>query len=210
MKKLAYSFGFVGLFLSCGSPVDETTTETKDTTTQVVVPEVVPEVVNSFLLESGIVGIFKIGQPIPALPAELNTRKSTVMVDEDGTQVEGIMHIVFNSLEDVAEITMEKNDAAHESDLTVTSMKVISNYYETKDGIKIGTTLAQFKEKYPDVKLWYNGAKGEIVAETASFISVQFIIDSESCTKTLKGTKNINLSTSNFTEEAKIQFIRVN
>jgi len=210
MKKLAYSFGFVVLFLSCGAPAEEPTTETKDTTTQVVVPEVVPEVVNSFLLESGVVGIFKMGQPIPALPAELNTRKSTVMVDEDGTQVERIMHIVFNSLEDVAEITMEKNDAAHESDLTVTSMKVISNYYETKDGIKIGTTLTQLMEKYPDVKLWYNGANSEIVAETTSYISVQFIINTESCTKTLKGTKNINLTASNFNEEAKIKFIRIN
>lgn len=211
MKKLAYSFGFVGLFLSCGAPADETTTETKDTTTQVVVPEVVePEIVNSFLLESGVVGIFKIGQPIPVLPAELNTRKSTVMVDEDGAQVEHVQHIVFNSLEDVAEITMEKNDEAHEADLAVISMRVISNYYETKDAIKVGTTLTQLMEKYPDTKLWYNGANSEIVAETPAYISVQFIINSDGCTKALKGTKNINLSKSNFNEEAKISSIRVN
>jgi len=209
MKKLVYSFGFVGLVISCGAPAEEPTTETKDTTAVVVVPEV-PVIENSFVLEAGVVGLFKIGQPMPQLPDVISSRKASVSLNEDGVMVDHLMYVISNELSDIAEIVMVKNDSIHEEDLTVQQMNVISDYYETSDNIKVGVALTTLMEKYPDTKIWYNGATAEIVAETPAYVSVQFIINSTSCTKTLKGTKNINLAASSFSEEAKIASIRVN
>lgn len=209
MKTLVYSFGFAGLLFSCGSATDETTTENKDSlSTEVVVVEE-PEVVNSFIIETGTLGIFKIGQPIPKLPEGLSSRKSAQMVNENGEDVEHVMYVIFNSLEDVAEITLARNDSQHEEDLVVIEMRAVSNYYESRDGIKVGTTLSELTEKYPDSKIWYNGESGNIVAETPAFGNTYFIINPASCTKKPKGNKDIRLTKSNFDETAKIDRIKI-
>lgn len=210
MKKLVYSIGVIGFLVSCGGPAEEpTTTETKDTTKQeaVVVEEPAPE--NSFLMESGVVGVFKIGQPIGKLPVELSTRKSSVSRTVDGAPQDHLQHIVFNSLEDLAEITMEKNDNLHEEDLVIIDMRILSNYYETKDGIKVGSTVSELTGKYTDTKFRYNGETGEIVGESAGLTGVQFVIDPAGCTKKVSGTKDISLSAKSFTEDAKIKYINV-
>lgn len=210
MKKLVYSIGVIGFLVSCGGPAEEpTNTETKDTVKEevVVVEEPAPE--NSFLMESGIVGVFKIGQPIGKLPLELSTRKSTVSRIVDGAPQDHVQLIVFNSLEDLAEITMEKNDNLHEDDLVVIDMRVLSNYYETKDGIKVGSTVAELTGKYTDTKFRYNGSTGEIIGESAAQPGVQFVIDPAGCTKKVSGSKDITLSSKNFTEDAKIKFVNV-
>lgn len=209
MKKLVYSFGFVGLVISCGAPAEEPTTEPKDTTAVVVVPEV-PVIENSFVLEAGVVGLFKIGQPMPQLPDVISSRKASITLNEDGAAVEHVMFVISNELSDIAEIVMTKNDSIYDEDLTIQQMNVISDYYETADNLKVGVYLATLLEKYPDAKIWYDGVNSEIVVETPAYDRVQFIINTESCTKPLKGTKNINLSATNFNEEAKIIAISVN
>jgi hypothetical protein len=210
MKKLVYSFGVIGLLISCGGSTEETTTtENKDTVSQepVVVEE--PAVQNSFVLESEKVGIFQIGHPLSKLPAELNSREATATIAENGENVDHLEHVIFNSLEDVVELVMEKNDAKAKEDLVIQEMRVISNYYETNDGIKVGTTVAQLLEKYSDAKIYYLGSRGEIVAETAKFTGVQFIIDPAGCKKKVSGNRDMTLSKSSFTEDAKISYIRV-
>jgi len=211
MKKLFYSASMIGLLVSCGGSAEETTnTETKkDTVSQepVVVEE--PPVENSFVLESGTVGVFKIGQPFGKLPDELNSRKASIMLNENGEQVEHIQHIVFNSLEDVVEVTMEKNDAQAEEDLVIQEMRVISNYFETADGIKVGSLVSDLTTKYPDAKFFYSGSLGEIVAEVGAYTGIQFIIDPAGCTKKVSGSKDISLSAKSFNAEAKIATVRV-
>jgi len=210
MKKLVCSFGFVGLFISCSEPADETAAEPIDTTTQVVVPEIVePEIINSFVLESGTVGLFKIGAPMPKLPTEISSRKATATLTEDGKKVDHVMYVISNSLEDIAEVIMVNDTTIAEEDLTIQEVVVISNYYETSNNVKIGTTLTTFAEKHPDTKVWYNGATGELVAETSAYPEIQFILDPDSSSKKPKGTKNINLSLSSFNEDTKIKTIKV-
>src|SRR5688500_13196132 len=101
MKKIVYAFGFAGMLLSCGAPADEPTTENKDTTTTASEPVVEePEIENSFLLEAGVLGIFKIGQPMPQLPDELNSRRAVhTITDAQGVTNEHVQYVIFNSLE---------------------------------------------------------------------------------------------------------------
>ncbi len=211
MKKLFYSASMIGLLVSCGGSAEETTTtETKeDTVSQepVVVEE--PPVENSFVLESGTVGVFKIGETLSRLPQELKSRKSSISVSENGETNEHVQWIIFNSLEDVVEITMENNDTKTEEDLVIQDMRVISNYFETADGIKVGSLVSDLKSKYPDAKFFYSGSLKEIVAEVGAYTGIQFIIDPAGCTKKVSGSKDISLSSKSFNDEAKISTVRV-
>jgi hypothetical protein len=212
MKKMIYAFGFAGVLVSCGAPAEEPTTENKDTTTTAAEPPVVeePKIENSFLLEAGVLGIFKIGQPMPELPEELNSRRAIhTITDAQGVTNEHVQYVIFNSLEDVAEITMEHNPSIPEEELVIQEMRAITNYYETKDGIKIGTTVSAMMEKYPDTKIHYSGVTHDIVAEIPEFASVHFVINPSACTKTLKGNKDISLSAKNFNETAAVSQIKL-
>lgn len=211
MKKLVYSVGVIGFLFACGGSGEEVnTTETPvDTTQEVIITEEVKAPVNSFILESGVVGVFKIGQPV-TMPVELSSRKSSVTrAGVDGAPQEHLQYVIFNSLEDVAELNMEKNASLHDEDLVIIDMRVISNYYETKDGIKVGSSVTQLTEKYTDTKFRYLGATGEIIGESKSMTGVQFVIDPAGCTKKVTGTKDISLSSKNFSDDAKIKYIRV-
>lgn len=209
MKNYVYSFGLASLMISCGAPAEDSNSETKkDTVVQTVQVEKT-KIENSFFIESGIVGVFKIGQPFPELPEGLKSRKSSEDIEMNGVKENHVVHVVYNSLEDVAEIAMEKNDALDEEDLSVIKMKVISNYYETKDNLKVGTLLNTVLEKHPDTKIWYDGKTGQILAEAPALISVRFVIDPTSCTKKPSGSKDIKLNKSNFVAEAKVSMIWV-
>lgn len=211
MKNLVCSLFAIALVVSCGSPTeDQNTNSTSNTDTSKVIQEPEPAAVeNSFALGSGVVGIFKIGEPVSALPEELNSRASSVTLTTNGITEEHATQVIFNSLEDVVELVLEKNDAKTEHDLHIQEMHVISNYYETSTGIKVGSTVNELLEKYPDCKFSYVGERAHIVAETDAFTGVQFIIDPAGCTKKVSGTKNISLSKSNFSEDAKIKAVRV-
>jgi len=211
MKKIVYSFAAIGLLISCGGSSEEntTTTEQKDTVSQEPAMTEESGVENSFVLESAKVGVFKIGEPLSTLPSELNSREATATISENGENTEHLQHVVFNSLEDVVELVMEKNDAKADEDLVIQEMRVISNYYETNDGIKVGSTVSQLLEKYPDAKLYYLGSRSEIIAETPAYTGVQFVINPVACTKKVSGKKDITLSKSSFNEDARIEYIRV-
>ncbi|MBK9592214.1 MAG: hypothetical protein IPO32_12185 [Crocinitomicaceae bacterium] len=94
-----------------------------------------------------------------------------------------VQHIVFNSLEDLAEITMEKNDNIHEDDLVVIDMRVADEHYETKDGIKVGSTVTELTGKYTDTKFRYNGLLKCQHRRINATTGVQFVIDPSGCTK---------------------------
>lgn len=210
MKKLVYSIGAIGFLVSCGGAAEEpTTSEPKDTTKEdVIVVEEDPAPENSFVLDAGALGVFKIGQPLK-MPVELSNRKATVSRSIDGAPEDHLQYIIFNSLEDVAEITMEKNDNIHEDDLVIIDMRALTSYYETTHDITVGSSVTELVEKYPDVTFRYNGATGEIMGETVALDGVQFVIDPAACTKKLSGTKDITLTVKNFSEEAKIKYINV-
>jgi hypothetical protein len=211
MKNIVFILGSMSLLVSCGGESERATENSSDSAKQetpVVAEEPAPQ--NSFILEPGVVGVFKIGQPISKLPVELNSRKTTVTRSKDGFPDDHLQHVIFNSLEDLAEITMEKNDNLHEEDLVIIDMRVISNYYETKEGVKVGTNITTLEEKYKDISFKYLGESGEIVAETETLPGIKFAFNSSACTKKLSGTSDVRLTSKNFTEDAKVEYILVN
>lgn len=211
--KLSYiTMPLVSILFSCGSHENQDESATTETSQQTETTETAekPVVENSFMLESGSAGIFRIGQKFPDLPEALKNRNSTIQVaNADGSKTEHLQHVVFNSLEDVIEINMQKNDAVADEDLLITDMRIISDYYETKDGLKVGMSISDLFEKYPDSKVNYYGSSGEVYAEIPSLINLKFVFDPADCNKKLNGSKDIHLSKSNFKEDAKIVYIRV-
>lgn len=214
MKKFVYLLTASIVFNACGgseetNPENGNTQKDSLTTQETVVPEVEPVPQNSFLLEPGLVGVFKIGHPLGTLPAELSSRKSAVAMTVKGVTEDHVQYVIFNSLEDVTEIFVEKNDELAEEDLVIIKMRVISNYYETKEGIKVGSSIGELTGKFPDVKFRYNGETGEVMGETKTLDGMQFVINPSYCKKKTSGTKDITLNPSNFTEDAKIEYINV-
>lgn len=194
--------------ISCGGSGEENTSTANDSTktTQEVIDE--PEIENSFVLESGTVGIFHIGAPISELPEVLNSRVGKVTTQVNGETIEHDAFIIFNSMEDVAELILEADTSKMDEERTIIEMKVISNYYETAEGIKVGSLVAEFGEKYTDASYRYSSTSGEIIAETTARAGVEFIIDPAGCTKKI-GKTDLTLSSSNFNETASIKYIRV-
>lgn len=212
MNKLVYFTPLLLLNYACGDETQaENNVEIKDTvkTEEVIVEEPAP--VNSFILDIGSVGIFKIGQPFPhKLPTELNSRKANASVNINGVQENHIQYVIFNSLEDVLEVNLENNSTIAEEDLVIINMKVLTGYYETNDGIAVGKTLNSLLEKYPETKLRYDGTMGEVIGETEKLTGITFVISKDGLKKQYSGNKNVSLNASNFNDEAKISAIIVN
>ncbi|MBK7129987.1 MAG: hypothetical protein IPM74_17690 [Crocinitomicaceae bacterium] len=208
MNKSIYSIALLYVVISCGGSGEENITPPTDTTktTQDVVDE--PEIVNSFVLETGTVGIFHIGAPISELPEVLNSRVGKVNTSVNGKAVEHDAFIIFNSMEDVAELILIDDSTKTDEERNIVEMKVIADYYETAEGIKVGSLVTEFGEKYTDAGYRYSSTSGEIIAETTALAGVEFIIDPAGCTKKI-GKTDLTLTASNFNETASIKYIRV-
>jgi len=210
MKKLAYLAFIIPMCFSCGGEAEEETTEetTEEVTTE---EEVVEEVVNSVLIESGSVGIFKIGESVPSLPEELSMRHfNQVDVNIEGEEVEHMHNVIFNILEDVVELIMDHSSGEHHEDLHIEEMYVLSNYYATEEGVTVGTSIEDFTAEFPDYNLWYSRVGNEYVLETESYRNMYFILSGDDCTKEVLGDKDVEeLKITDFTEGSTIQKLRL-
>jgi hypothetical protein len=210
MKKLAYLVFIIPMCISCGGEAEEETSE-EETSEEVVEEEIVEEVVNSVLIESGSVGIFKIGEAVPTLPEELSLRHfNEVDVNIEGEEMEHKHNVIFNILEDVVELIMDHTSGEHHEDLHIEEMYVLSNYYATEEGITIGTSIEDFTAEFPDYKIWYSRVGNEYVIETEAYRNMYFLLSADDCTKEVSGNKDMEeLKITDFNEEAKIKKIRL-
>lgn len=212
MKRLVLSAVAFLLLVACGGQdVSEETTETTEVTSQEekVIIEEAP--VNSIILSENIVGIFELGKEVPSsIPSELSMRQFTEEVkSSDGQVVEHVHNVVFNQLEDLVELTMNQTGEHHEDKL-IQEMLVLSNYYETAEGIAVGSTIEDFQAAYGDATAWYSKTLDAYLLETESILGTQFILDASACSKKPGGSTDlIKMNFNKFTEGSKIAKIRV-
>jgi hypothetical protein len=211
--KINFIYSSVAIaLLGCNSAekTENTGYERTDTLKKETVQAEEPLPENSFLLDAGTVGVFKVGVPFPKLPAELKSRKAYVKrTNPDGLEEEHLQHIIFNSLEDVAEVILEKNDGKTEDQLAIQEIRVISDNFETSEAISVGSSISDITSKYEQAQFTYKAASGDYVMETASMPGVEFVIDPEGCTKKINSSSNVKLSANQFKPDAKIQLIIV-
>jgi hypothetical protein len=210
MKSLVRSLLIIPFFLSCGGEeAEETTTEE---TEEVVVEEVVEEeVVNSTIIETDVCGIFLIGNEVPNLPEELKMRQfNEIDVNDAGEEVEHMHNVVFNQLEDVVELIMDQGSEEHHEDRMIEEMMVLSNYYETPDGIAVGSTIEDFNLAYPDNKFWYSTVHDWYYVEAVAAERIEFILDAGDVAKKPSGSADkIQMRMDDFAAGAEIKKIRL-
>lgn len=204
MKTVYYSIVPLCLiFVSCGA---EETSESNEVVVDEVVNTIVEEpdeVVNSFVISEGTVGIFVVGREVPDLPKELKMRKFT---EEDEQH-----NVIFNQLEDVVELIMNQDvGGIHHEDKVVEEMMVLSGYYETAEGLAVGSTVEDFIEKAENAKVYYSNVIQEIYLESPIYPNIQFIIAKSNYEgKLSKNSEKEELSLSDLVFGATIEKIRV-
>ena len=168
------------------------------------------DIANTFDIRTQEVGIFKVGHLVPELPSELKSRKSSITINEEGVSTTYDVMTIFNDLEDVVDLRLEDNDAIDYLDKHIMDMTVYSNYYETEEGISVGSTLEEFIGTYPDYEIWTSYISGLIVIEAPEYAQVQFVLDPNGYKKTIKGDSDYEvLDKNDFDETTKITSIRV-
>lgn len=194
------------LFFSCTSENSETdaTNEVVDTTSVGLTdenqqPSGEEDIVNSVLIAEGSVGIFELGQEVPVLPDELKMRHFSEEETVNGKVVEHTHNIVFNQLEDVLELMMDQGSGEFHEDKLIEEIIVLSNYYETAEGLGVGSTIEDFKEQYTDATIWYSPDDQAFVLNTESVLGANFILDPAK-TKKLKQPGGDNMQKMNFNQ----------
>lgn len=212
MRRTIYLALILIVIHACGSQAEseeEITTE-NDTTTTVETTEEAPEIINSFLIEPHTVGIFNVGEKVPALPEELKSRKGEATLSEEGENYTHDLCIIFNNLEDVVDLQLEENSDLAFEEKVIVEMLIHSNYYETPEGISVGSTITEFVEAYPEYEIWYSYINDRYIIETSSLEKVQFILDGQDYMKTPKGDSDMEiLNLADFAGDADIRSIRV-
>ncbi|UKN00516.1 hypothetical protein K6119_12315 [Paracrocinitomix mangrovi] len=213
MKKLVYSLLIIPAFISCGGSESETenTTTEQDTTVQNTENVEEVEIVNSITISENVVGIFEMGKPVPTkLPEELKMRQFIEEETVEGNTIEHTHNVIFNQLEDVAELIMNQGSDENHFDKTIKEILVISNYYETQEGIKVGSSVEKFKEAFADAKIWYDKTRDQYFMDSETLVGVQFILDPMDIKKKAKGSADMQeLSFSVVPAEAEVKKIRM-
>src|SRR5690606_4145309 len=105
---------------------------------------------------------------------------------------------------------MERDTGTHHVDKEIVEMIVLSNYYQTPEGIGVGSTIDQFREIYPDMTAWFDKPHGAYYIETESHVGVQFIISDKDIKRKINGgADHQEINASYFKTGASISRIRV-
>lgn len=147
--------------------IDTTTKNTTSTST------IVTDVPVLGYITSNQVGLFHIGEPAPdetSLSQAKYSIKEITVFREGNPQKQ---FVVFKNGKDLLTFELPPN-LSNIGDITV-----ISPEFKTKEGIGIGSTIADFIKAYPNYKLWYSGEEGEhfVLNTSNSKASPQFLLD---------------------------------
>ena len=185
MKNIFFVSVLFTFLVACGGSESNLDPEMNDLPDVVNEDEVVEEVVNSFIIESKSVGLFTVGEEVPVLPEVLKMRQF-LEKDESGEELKH--NVIFNQIEDVVELIMHHDvDDVYHEDKNIEEMIVLSDYYETSEGIAIGTTVEHLLDVYTDAQLIYLSKEDRYIIETEKYEDVQFVLNSEDCNKKPKG-----------------------
>ena len=215
MKLLFYSILIVPFVIfSCGGNEDQanqsednsTDSDTTANKERVKPPE------NTFDIVSERVGVFYLGEEVPdPLPEELKSRQFLEFdVNEAGETIEHKHNVIFNVLEDIVELIMQKDTSMHHEDKVIEEIIVLSNYYQTADSVGVGTSIEEFEAVYPDMSVWYDKIHDNYLVETGGLLGVQFIFNELDVKRKAKGSADHQeINTSYIKKGAEIEKIRV-
>jgi hypothetical protein len=200
--------------LACGGESVESEEDSTESLESTTIEEVVAEeeIINKILIETNVVGIFVIGEPVPKnLPNELKMRQFYEEdLDDEGNAIEHTHNVVFNALEDVVELIMDREHDGHHEDKNIHEMFVLSDYYLTNRDIGVGSSVEEFKETFSDVTVWYDKIHDRYYLETLEIERTQFIFDMDDIVKKAKGSRDFQeINFSYIAEGAKIDRIRL-
>ena len=209
MKALVLSLLIIPFLFSCGGGEEEVEETTQPEETEEVVVEEEEVIENKFHIETDVCGIFVLGNMVPNLPEELKMRQFNEMdINDKGEEVEHTHNVVFTQLEDVVDLIMDQGSGEHHEDRLIEEMMVLSNYYETMDGITVGSTVEDFNLAYPENSFYYSSVHNWYYAETPAQERIQFIIKSEDVEKKPSGSGEIlSMRMEDFKAGAKIEKI---
>ena len=100
---------------------------------------------HSRLIQTMQVGHFRIGETVPEnSPSDLMMRR---FLEDDlnyeGQEITHVHNVLFNQIEDVLELIMERTETAYHEDKLIEEMVVLSDYFKTAEGISIGSTCGR-------------------------------------------------------------------
>ena len=166
---------------------------------------------NSDVIEVNAVGVFTLKYPLPAnLPKELKARKAIYEPIIDGKKVERDMYVIYNTFEDLLDLHLESADHKDDENLLIEDIFVHSDFYRTRKGIGVHSTIDELSDAYPDYKLYFDPIGEDYYAETEELPGIRFLFNFHDCTKTMKpGKDKVNLKITDFTHGALIEIVHV-
>jgi hypothetical protein len=198
---LAHLVLLLGLY-SCG---DTPSTEEKVATENHTASEVptTPNFDYTIDNDNKRVGDFKIGGPITSTAKEKGYVIEKRMVPSNDS--EQPLYIVSGEEGPLLQITPQYNLELKGYEDRVGSMVVVSDRYQLEQGIGVGTTLAEFKQQYPDAELWYSHIDNKYMLMSKQ-LPVQFLLDKQDYTGAALETNGdrTDLEVSDFKTESAI------
>ena len=138
------------------------------------------EALNNYIIESGQVGPYKIGDPIPSTGQfdNFEIEASTETVAEEGETYEKPFNIL--SVENQEKIRFDFKYDSYTSAFVPLIREIIVTAPECKTakGIGAGSTIEEFIKAYPDYTLWFTPLSDMFILETSE-LTVQFILKGE-------------------------------
>ncbi|HET7361647.1 MAG TPA: hypothetical protein VFI78_06920 [Salinimicrobium sp.] len=161
----------------------------------------------NFLISEGRVGNFVLGESIPGSSDKFQIEKIMKTRFTEGGKVTEPVYVVSKNGNTLLHLRPRFEN--REYDQVIQEIWVLSPKYKTADGIGVNSTLEEFKQTYPDSRLWYTYVSDRYVLESNA-VSAQFLLDEND----FIGEMNVDevmepLKISDFKEGATIKKIRL-
>lgn len=180
--------------------VEKSTTQTVDKKT---------EDTSKYLITQQGVGIFKLGEKIPAQTDGYTLKKTVEKVFEEGSELEIPIILVSENGTEMLKIEMVYDYNTDSYSDKIGFITILSDKFKTDKKIGIQSTIADFKTAYPDASAWFTYVSNKFVMESKQLKDVQFLLSNEDYTKgqVIFDSDMTPINLSDFKKEAKIQSI---
>jgi hypothetical protein len=179
------------------------------------IPEVITEVdTRTNIIKNGKVGPFIIGDEMPedgSFEGFTIEKKVETINGEEGPYEDVIWRVYRNG-----ELALELNrgydlQAGHYIN-KIGEINILSTYFETAKGTKVGSTLTQIYSNYNSPRLWFSYVGGLHVCDTDDLDQVQFVVNTKDFignSADLYSSDMVNTTVSDYKSPAHIVRIRV-